>query len=171
MIATLLAFGLAVANRTVLPSPDLGKANAACRPGETGPAFRVQVVGLHDRAGLLKLELYPANDQDFLADDTVLIAAGKVFRRVEVRTPQNGPAVLCIRAPGPGRYALSLLHDRDGNHRFNISSDGVGFAGNPRLGWGKPKAATASTTVAQGITVVRIVVNYRHGLSFRPDGQ
>jgi len=171
MIGALLALALAVANRTVLPSPDLGKANAACRPGETGPAFRVEVVGLRDRAGLLKLELYPANDQDFLADDTVLIAAGKAFRRVEVRTPQNGPVVLCIRAPGPGRYALSLLHDRDGNHRFNVSGDGVGFAGNPRIGWGKPSAASASATATRGVTPVRIVANYRHGLSFRPDGQ
>ena len=170
MIGATLAFWLAGASRTIQPSPDLGKENASCRSPEPGPAFRVEVTGIRDRTGLLKLELYPANDRDFLADDTILIAAGKPFRRVEVRPPPTGPIVMCIRAPAAGRYALSLLHDRDANHRFNVSSDGIGFAGNPRLGWSKPGAASASATVGGGITVVRILMNYRHGLSFRPDG-
>src|SRR5689334_8360802 len=102
-------------------SPDLGKAEGRCRPGESGPSFLVDVAGLKDRRGLLKLELYPANDDDFLEDDNVLLNHGKTFRRVEVAVPQSGPVTLCIRAPGPGLYALSLLHDRDANHKFGLS--------------------------------------------------
>jgi hypothetical protein len=54
-------------------TPDLGKAEGQCRTGESGPAFVVDMIGLKDRAGKLKLEVYPATDADFLADDNVLI--------------------------------------------------------------------------------------------------
>jgi len=157
----------------VIPStPDLGKAEGQCRPGERGPAFLVEVVGLKDRRGRLKLELYPANDRDFLADDNILVSAGKAFRRVEVPVPASGPVQLCIRAPGPGTYALSLLHDRDANRRFALSIDGIGFASNPRLGLSKPRAATASASVGETPTRITIVVNYRRGLfSFGPTGR
>ncbi len=145
-------------------SPDLGKAEGQCRPEEHGAAFLVDVVGIKDRQGRLKLEIYPANDSDFLADDNVLIAAGKAFRRVEVAVPPSGPVSLCIRAPGAGRYALRLLHDRNGNRRFEVSTDGIGFAGNPRLGISKPSAAAASAIVGNGPAHVSIILNYRRGL-------
>ncbi|HKY80292.1 MAG TPA: DUF2141 domain-containing protein [Sphingobium sp.] len=151
------------AGAIVLSTPDLGKAEGQCRAEESGPAFLVEVKGLKDRQGRLKLELYPANDADFLADDNVLIAAGKPFRRVEAPVP-SGPVQLCIRAPAPGTYALSLLHDRDSNRRFALSVDGVGFSGNPRLGWSKPRASVASAVVGSSPTRITIVVNYRRGL-------
>jgi len=150
-------------------SPDLGMAAGRCRTPEAGPAFLVDVVGFKDRAGRLKLELYPANDHDFLADDNVLVAAGKAFARVEVPTPAEGNVRLCIRAPRAGRYALSLLHDRNGNRRFDLSSDGVGFAGNPKIGWGKPAASRASADVGEEPRQLTIVLNYRHGLGVRPE--
>jgi uncharacterized protein (DUF2141 family) len=162
---------LMMAAASIASTPSLGIAEGQCRTPETGPAFLVEVAGLRDRAGRLKLELYPANDHDFLADDNVLIAAGKPFARVDIPVPAQGPITLCIRAPHPGRYALSLLHDRNGNHRFDLSGDGVGFTGNPRLGWSKPSAATASAAVGESPTRVTVVLNYRHGLSMRPDAQ
>jgi len=152
-------------------APDLGKVEGQCRPGEPGPAYLVDVLGLKDRKGRLKLELYPANDADFLQDDNLLVGAGKPFRRVEAAVPDTGPVQLCIRAPGPGNYALSLLHDRDANRKFGLTVDGVGFAGNPKLGMGKPRAAAASAPVGNGPTHIRIVLNYRQGLfSFAPMG-
>lgn len=164
MIASLLLTGAAVAS-----TPDLGKAEGQCRAGEKGPAFIVGVTGLKDRKGRLKLELYPATDEDFLADDNRLIAAGKPFRRVEIAVPASGPVDLCIRAPGPGTYALSLMHDRDANRRFSVSVDGVGFPGNPKLGWAKPRAAAAQATVGATPDHLSIILNYRRGLlSFGP---
>ena len=166
MIATyaLLLLGLHVRSM-----PDLGKAEGQCRPGENGSAFLVEVDGLKDRRGYLKLELYPANDEDFLEDDNILVNAGKTFRRIEVAVPEAGPVELCIRTPGPGLYALSLLHDRDANRKFGLSIDGIGFAGNPRLGFSKPWATAASAWAGAGPTRIRIVLNYRHGLfSFGP---
>nr|WP_091148000.1 DUF2141 domain-containing protein [Novosphingobium sp. CF614] len=152
-----------------LPStPDLGKAEGRCRPGEGGPAFLVAVEGLKDRQGNLKLEVYPDNDKDFLADDNLLIGAGKTFRRVEIPVPPSGTPQLCVRLPGPGTYAVSLLHDRDRDRKFNWRIDGIGFAGNPRLGWGKPKARKASAAAGSGLTPIAIVLNYRSGLGVAP---
>lgn len=168
MIAALLLLNVAA-----LPStPDLGKAEGRCRPNESGPAFLVTATGLKDRRGRLKLELYPAIDRDFLQDDNVLLSAGKTFRRIEIAVPQAGPVELCIRAPTPGSYALSLLHDRDSNRKFSLSTDGIGFASNPRIGLGQPSAASASAAVGPHPTRIQIILNYRRGLfAFAPIGR
>ncbi|WP_200844802.1 MULTISPECIES: DUF2141 domain-containing protein [unclassified Novosphingobium] len=153
---------------SVASTPDLGKAEARCRPGESGSAFIVEVEGLKDRTGNLKLEIYPANDRDFLADDNKLIGEGKTFRRVELPVPASGPVRLCVRVPGPGTYAVSLLHDRDEDRKFNWKVDGIGFAGNPRLFLGKPRAVNAAASAGGAPTRLSIVLNYRRGLGVAP---
>ena len=149
-------------------TPDLGTAEGRCRSNEPGPSFLVNVEGLKDRTGKLKLEVYPAKDADFLADDNILISAGKTFRRVEQPVPAAGPVQLCVRVPSAGSYAVSLLHDRDSNRKFSWRVDGIGFAGNPTLGWGKPAAADASAIARAGPTRIEIVMNYRRGFRMRP---
>jgi uncharacterized protein (DUF2141 family) len=149
-------------------SPDLGKAEGQCRANEPGPAFLVSVIGLKDRVGLLKLEVYPSNDGDFLQDDNILINAHKTFRRVEIRVPQSGNVTMCIRVPAAGPYSLSLLHDRDENRKFGWMVDGVGFSANPHLGWFKPSAAATRAFAEPGLTHIQIVLNYRHGIGVAP---
>ncbi|WP_225206034.1 DUF2141 domain-containing protein [Novosphingobium huizhouense] len=165
MLLAVAAAPLLLGNGPLRSTPDLGKAEGQCRAGESGPAFLVDVVGLKDRSGHLKLEVYPANDADFLADDNLLVMAGKTFRRVEVTTPATGTPRLCVRVPGPGAYAVTVLHDRDGNRKFNWTHDGIGFSGNPRLGWSKPKARNVAAQAGAGPTPLRIVLNYRNGLA------
>lgn len=155
---------LARANPRLPSSPDLGKAEARCRANEPGPALLIAVEGLRDRQGLIKAELYPANDHDFLADDNVLVSAGKVFRRVEQELPASGPVAICVRIPGPGAYSVSVLHDRDGSHKFGWLSDGVGFPNYSRLtGPFKPKAAITRIVAGPGLTHITIAMMYRHG--------
>lgn len=168
--ALVLAAGSAQAQTAfVSPSYRIGMAEGECRAGETGPAVLVTIVGLKDRSGNMRAELYPANETDFLEDDKILARANKVFRRVEMPLPASGPVLLCIRVPAPGNYAMLLLHDRDANRKFGLSSDGVGFPGNPRLGLSKPKAAVASFAAGSGLTNLSIRLNYRRGLlSFGP---
>lgn len=164
---SLMASPLLVA-ATIQSTPDLGTAEGRCRSNEPGPSFLVNVEGLKDRSGKLKLEVYPENDADFLQDDNILISEGKTFRRVEQSVPASGPMLLCIRVPSPGSYAVSLLHDRDSNRRFSWRIDGIGFAGNPILGWRKPHASDASAMARSGPTQIEIVMNYRRGLGMRP---
>lgn len=153
---------------TIPSTPDLGKAEGRCRPNEQGPSFLVSVQGLKDRRGTLKLEVYPANDKDFLEDDNILISGGKTFRRVEQSVPASGQVQLCVRVPSAGLYSVSLLHDRDSNRKFGWRVDGIGFAGNPKLGWSKPDAEDASARAGSGPTSINIVMNYRRGLGMRP---
>ena len=159
-----LACGAAPASATVL-----GSDAAACAGG--GPAVLVTVVGLKDRQGELKLELYPATEQDFLKDDRDLIRQGKLFRRVRAPTPATGGVAMCIRVPHPGRYALLFTHNRDGRNKFSIWSDGAGFASNQRLGRSRPKVRQAIIDVPAGVATVTIRAQYLRGLSgFGPVG-
>ncbi len=163
-IPLLLAAGPALKS-----TPDLGKAEGRCRPGESGPALLVEAVGMKDRTGNMKLEVYPSNEKDFLADDNILVAAGKTFRRVEVLVPQSGPVVLCVRIPGPGTYAVSVLHDRNTDRRFNWKTDGIGFSGNPKLGWSKPNYRKSSVSVSSGgVSRIAVTMNYKNGLGVSP---
>lgn len=157
-----------LASGHIRSTPDLGQAEGRCRANERGPSFFVNIDGFKDRTGQIKLEVYPANDDDFLEDDNLLIMAGKTFRRVVVPTPKSGPVNLCVRVPGPGPYSVMVLHDRDQDRKFKWTVDGVGFAGNPRLGWSKPKAAKARAVAGDGPTNIDIVLNYRRGFGMSP---
>lgn len=170
MILTLVAL-LAATPSAVPPrsTPTLGTEAARCRPHESGPAIVVTVDGLKDRVGILRAEIYPAVEGEFLADDNVLVAQGKTFRRAVITVPQSGPVQLCLRVPGAGAYALSVVHARTGHHGFSLLHDGIGFAGNPRLGHSKPAAADARILAHAGITPTTVIMNYRSGLfSFAP---
>ena len=150
-------------------SPDLGTAEAQCRPGDVGTALIVEVVGLKDHVGKLKVEVYPGVEGDWLQDDNKLINAGKTFRRVEGPVPSEHVPHICVRLPGPGRYGVLVLHDRDSNHRFNYQRDGIGFSRNPPLRLSQPSASAVAVNVGAGSSPVRVVMNYRNGLlSFGP---
>ncbi len=158
----LLALSIA-APAAAQPSPALGADSAACAGG-SGSAIRVNVVGMKDRTGRLKLELYPGNEADFLKDDRDLIRQGKTFRRIWAQTPQSGAISMCIRTPGPGRYALLFTHDRDGKNKFNFWQDGAGFVSTERLGRSRPSVNQALINVGAGVTTVTIRVQYLRGL-------
>jgi uncharacterized protein (DUF2141 family) len=169
MVIPALLLMLTAGSVPVRSTPDLGVAEGRCRAGEAGPAVLITALGLKDRAGTLRAELYPPDQADFLADDNVLVAAGKTFRRVVMPVPRTGPVRICIRVPAAGSYALALTHDRDGRPKFDFWRDGIGFAGNPRLGLRAPPAASARVVAGAGVTQTSIILNYRHGVfGFRP---
>lgn len=160
----LLAASVAAAPQEAQAVPPVGPDASACAAGG-GPAVRADISGLKDRTGRLKLELYPANETDFLKDDHDLRAEGKVFRRVWASMPANGPVALCIKVPQPGRYALFFTHDRDGRNKFDFWKDGAGLPSNARLGRARPKVDQAIINVGRGVTTTRIQAQYLRGLS------
>jgi uncharacterized protein (DUF2141 family) len=161
VVMALLALSVAVpAMARPVPAPQ--DAGSCATPG--GVPIRVSVVGLKDHTGRLKLELYPANDADFLKDDRDLIKEGKVFRRVWAQTPASANVNLCIRAPGPGRWAVLLTHDRDGKNKFNFWQDGAGFISTEHLGRSRPSVNQAIINVPAGGANVTIRLQYLRGL-------
>lgn len=163
LAAPLLLALLPAASAHAAQTGTIGSDSAAC--ATDGPAIRVIVTGLKDRTGELKLELYPANDADFLKDDRDLIKEGKFFRRVRLPTPASGPIALCIRVPSPGSYALLFTHNRDGKNKFNFWSDGAGLPSNTRLGRQRPKVGMARIAVPAGVVTTNIRAQYLRGLS------
>lgn len=162
-LARVAALLLAALPAMPAQSQILGSDAAACSPGG-GPAILAQVTGLKDRKGRLKLELYPATETDFLADDSVLLAAGKVFRRVWTTIPPSGQVQVCIRVPRPGRYALLVTHDRDGKNKFNFFADGAGFPGPGKIGMSRPKVERALVDVGNSTAERTVQMQYLHGL-------
>lgn len=142
----------------------LGEDAPLCRSAR-GPAIQVDVQGLKDRRGEVWLELYPATQADFLRDDTDLQREGKTFRRTRANLPASGEVAICVRVPGPGRYALLLRHNRTGKDKFSFWSDGVGFPANRALGRSKPPLADAVVTAGERVTPVPIHMQYLRGLS------
>ncbi|WP_448662292.1 DUF2141 domain-containing protein [Sphingomonas sp. CJ20] len=138
--------------------------DGSCAYG-SGPQLRVNVVGLKDRSGRLKLEIYPPNETDFLRDDRDLKAEGKQMRRVWAPTPQgNGPVAVCIRAPSAGQWALLFTHDRDGKNKFNFWQDGAGFPSNQRLGRNRPKVRQALVNIPAQGGQITVRAQYLRGL-------
>ncbi|MDV3458776.1 DUF2141 domain-containing protein [Sphingomonas sp. HF-S4] len=129
-----------------------------------GPRVIVNVTGLKDRTGRLKVELYPANEADFLKDDRELVREGKPFRRVWAPMPASGAVSVCIRAPSAGQWALLFTHDRDGKNKFNFWQDGAGFPSNARLGRSRPKVRQALVNVAPGGGQITVRAQYLKGL-------
>lgn len=147
----------------------LGSDAGACLARQ--PSIEVDLTGFKDRKGEVKLELFPATADDFLKDDRDLIKEGKLFRRVRLPTPAAGPVVVCIRVPGPGRYALLATHNRDGKNKFSIWQDGAGLSSNRKLGTSKPKVDAAIVDVGSGVTRLGIRLQYLRGLGgFGPIG-
>lgn len=137
--------------------------DGSCASG-AGPRVTVNVLGLKDRSGRLKLELYPATETDFLKDDRDLRREGKPFRRIWAQTPASGAVSLCIRAPSEGRWALLFTHDRDGKNKFNFWQDGAGFPSNARLGRSRPKVRQALINVAPNGGQITVRAQYLKGL-------
>ncbi|WP_278392977.1 DUF2141 domain-containing protein [Sphingobium yanoikuyae] len=143
-----------------MPSTARASPGASC----SGSAVDVSVEDLKDRSGRLFIELYPATEADFLKDKDKLVAEGKTFRRDVAPIPAQGPVQLCMTAPGPGRYALIIIHDRDGRDKFSIGKDGLGLPIARSLGSARPRVSQATVTFASVPLSLRIRMQYLKGL-------
>jgi uncharacterized protein (DUF2141 family) len=132
----------------------------ACAQGAPGPAALVTVHGFRDRAGQLRIAVYPANTDDFLAP-------ARYAQRLDTPLSAAGEMTVCAPVPGPGRYILVALHDRNADGRLSPFRDGVGFSRNPRLGLAKPPIAAVEVQL-DGVHPFRIELNYLQGLRPAP---
>jgi len=138
----------------------LGADAAVCRAGR--PSILVNVEGLSQRTGNIRVALY-GNPATFLD-------RGATMRKINVPVTPGGPMRICIAVPRPGRYAIAVRHDVDGDNARGDWSDGGGFSRNPRISLLRlrPSFDAVAVNVGQGVLGVNVVLNYRYGLSIRP---
>jgi len=69
----------------------------------------------------------------------------------------------CMPFDGPGTYAIAVRHDKNGNGKTDISSDGGGMSNNPSINifnLGKP--SYKKTRISIGDSVSTITINMRY---------
>src|SRR5688572_31415183 len=134
----------------------VGRDASACLAGK--PSVQVQLSGFKRASGTVKLALY---------DRDGYLEKGRKLRKVKVPVTSSSPLDVCIAVPGPGRYAVAVHHDLNGNGDRD-PSDGGGFSRNPRLSITNLKPSFRKTAIEVGAAPRRVAIQlqYLHGLSF-----
>lgn len=141
-------------------SAQLGADAQVCR--SNGQAVLVTVDGFRQRTGNIRVAIYGSDPAQFLA-------RGRTLRKINVPVTGAGPMRICVALPGPGRYAVAVRHDVNGNNHSDWG-DGGGFSRNPRISLTnlRPNYNNVAINVGRGVTPVNVVLNYRFGLAIRP---
>lgn len=130
-------------------------------PGK--PSVIVHVAGFKQAAGKVKLSLYGADSNRWLAK------GGTVSK---VKVPVTARAMdICMPVPAPGRYALAVHHDLNRNGERD-RQDGGGYSRNPKVSLFNPKPSfsKAAFTVGNGQARVGVRLLYIKGLGVGPVG-
>ena len=138
----------------------LGADAAVCAAGK--PSLLVRVHGLKQASGTLKLAVYGNNPSVYLKKQGRL-------RRVKVPVNSRGPIDVCVAVPRPGRYAVAVHHDLNGNGDKD-RHDGGGYSNNPRVSLMNMRPPFARTAVSVGQSPAKVDVRllYVRGLSVGP---
>ena len=108
------------------------------------PTVEVSITGLRNAKGqiLVCLTTNPKAFPDCSKDEASVHIAVKAAEAAD----------FTIRAPGPGTYAIAVVHDENANNKMDMAlflpREGFGFSRNPALGMGPPKFKSASFVVA-----------------------
>jgi uncharacterized protein (DUF2141 family) len=83
---------------------------------------------------------------------------------VKLSRPAGGYRDLQFGALPPGRYALSVIHDENGNGKLDtflaIPREGFGFSRNPKIRMGPPSFEEALIVIGRGSSHQTIGINY-----------
>ncbi|HEX8669553.1 MAG TPA: DUF2141 domain-containing protein [Allosphingosinicella sp.] len=161
-LSILTAAAAALALPAAPAAAALGPDAPLCTAGSRRPAVLVSVTGFKNRVGRLRVQLYGNNPADFLA-------TGKKLRRIDVPVTPGGAMNVCVAVPRPGVYAIAVRHDADANGKSGWN-DGGGFSNNPKITLLdlKPSLREVAFPVGNGVKPVRVVLNYRRGLTIGP---
>ncbi len=156
---SLICLSLICLEMGLLPRPAGAQTvdQAPCPP-DSATNVIVSVKGMKDGQGNLRAELYPPERKDF---------AIHFLKRVQIRAPGRDVEI-CVPTPGPGTYAVIVVHDRTADGRLDVFRDGFGFSNNPRLGLGLPDISKVTFRAGAADTRLTVVLNYVHGLSVGP---
>jgi len=132
--------------------PAAGESQGAPAPGEV----EIHIEGLRSVNGLVSacLTALPAGFPDCRNDPASVR-----------RTTKAGPgATILFNGIAPGTYAVSLIHDENGNGkldtRLGIPREGVGFSRNPVVRFSAPKFGDASFPVGDKPVTLTVRMKY-----------
>lgn len=121
-----------------------------------GADVEVQLQGLRNANGLVRLCLTrnPAHFPNCNGDPAA----------VKHSAPARAAASIHLRGVSPGVYALSVIHDENGNGRLDrfmaIPREGFGFSRNPRIRMGPPRFDEVRFPVAAAGTRQLVQMKY-----------
>lgn len=121
----------------------------------SGPAVWIQVTEIDGSNGTLRVQLYPGTDADWLE-------RGRWINRIELPA-RSGTMQVCMPVPRAGNYAIAIRHDKNGNGRTDISSDGGGMSNNPSINifnLGKPGIDKTRFSIGREVLPMRIRMRY-----------
>lgn len=131
----------------------------------SGAALLVEVRGFKRAEGDLRVQVYGSDPAQF-------VKGGKRVARID-QPLRSDPTLVCVPLPGPGRYAVAVRHDLNGDGKSSMS-DGGGFSRNPSISLGDtisrkmPAYEDVAVTVGASPLKVNIVMQYMRGLSIGP---
>ncbi len=152
--AFLAATGLALGSGAALAGQEIGNDLSRCSAGK-GPAVLVNVRGVKQSAGKIRVQSYPATGSAWLAK-------GSWLHRIESRA-NAGNMSFCVPVPAEGKYGIAVRHDLNANGKTDIRNDGGGFSNNPSINifnLGKPSVSKVAFQAGPGVT--RITINLKY---------
>ena len=147
-LALPLAAPVLAQNRDAIPN-DMSK----CRG--SGPAVRVTVTEVKSGTGTMRMQLYRATRQDWLA-------RGRWIYRIQVPA-RAGTMTFCMPVPQPGSYGIAIRHDVNGNGDTDLTQDGGGMSNNPSINvfnLGKPSVDKVAISVGQEVKTISSRMRY-----------
>ena len=131
----------------------IGNDMAACQG--RGPAVRINVSGIKNSTGNMRLQIYRATKADWLEKD-------RWIYRIE--TPARaGSMSFCMPVPQAGSYAVAIRHDANNNRDTDIFADGGGMSNNPSVNifnLGRPSHNKTAFPVGNEVTSISIRMRY-----------
>ena len=121
----------------------------------SGPAVRVTVTEIKSGTGTMRMQLYRATRQDWLA-------RGRWIYRIQVPA-RAGTMTFCMPVPQPGSYGIAIRHDVNGNGDTDLTQDGGGMSNNPSINvfnLGKPSVDKVAISVGQEVKTISIRMRY-----------
>ena len=124
-----------------------------CRGSE--PAVRIDVSGIKGAQGNMRVQIYRAVKDDWLAKD-------RWIYRIEA--PARGTSMaFCMPVPAAGSYAVAIRHDYNNNDDTDLFEDGGGMSNNPGVNifnLGRPSVRKTAFEVGKAVTVISIRMRY-----------
>lgn len=127
---------------------------ATAAAADSDAVLRVRLDGIRPGEGSIRASLY--------RDATSFRKEAQAWRRVEI--PADGQNELLFAALPPGRYALMVYHDANGDQQLNLRfgmfpSEGYGLSNNPSV-IGPPRFEDSAFELIDGEKHIQVNLKY-----------